>query len=77
MSLNPNLSQVHSLSTNVLVENGWVRTGSVYTKWKNSVKFDGVHWILNEKKRVQFLEDLPIDDNEENRDYYDQMMNIP
>ena len=33
--------------------------GSTYTKGENSVVYDGVHWVLNEKTRVQFLEDLP------------------
>lgn len=50
---------VHSLSTDVLVKNGWLRMGSTYTKGENSVVYDGVHWVLNEKTRVQFLEDLP------------------
>jgi len=76
-SFNPKLKEVHTLHTNLLVSNGWARIGSTYTKGKDKIVFDGVHWTLNEKTRIQFLEDIPPDDDQEIRDYYETLMNIP
>jgi len=53
-----NVPIVHSLNTNVLVNNGWARVGNSYYKGDSVVVYNGVHWILNGNKQVNFLEDL-------------------
>jgi len=72
---NPSIPIKHSLNTYVLVNNGWQKEGSVYTKGENKVVFDGVKWILNGEKRIEFLEDIPNDND--NKEYFETIMNIP
>ena len=57
LKINSNIPVVHSLHTNLLISNGWVRNGSEYTKGDKKIKYDGVWWWYN-GKRVDFLEDI-------------------
>ena len=58
MTIGSNLPVVHSLSQSVLEANGWTKVGKLYLKGDNQIDYTGVHWILNGKTRVEFLEDL-------------------
>lgn len=41
----------------LLIESGWKRSGSVYKKGDNEVKYDGERWELN-GKRIFKMKDL-------------------
>ncbi len=58
IGFNPKLPIVHSINSYLLEKEGWKRSGSTYTKDGMEIKYDGVHWKINGKKVVQFLEDL-------------------
>ena len=55
---NPSMPVVHSLHTNLLIQNGWVREGNTYHHQNDVLVYNGVKWILNGSKECQFLEDL-------------------
>ena len=48
----------HSLNGNVLLNNGWTKVGNLYLKDNMTLEYTGVHWILNAKTRVDFLEEI-------------------
>jgi len=55
---NPNIPVWHSLSQSVLEKNGWVKVDKLYLKGEDSISYTGVHWILNGKTRIEFLEEI-------------------
>lgn len=58
LTIGSSLPVVHSLHTNLLISNGWVREGSKYSKGNDVLIFNGVKWILNGQKECEFLEDV-------------------
>lgn len=51
------LPVVHSLHTNLLLGNGWVRAGNVYMKGDKKIMYDGLRWMYK-NERIEFLEDI-------------------
>lgn len=60
---------VKSISGYFLSADGWHhQKGNTYTKENNTITFDGVHWELNGKTRVEFMHELKHELNKNNGD---------
>lgn len=58
---------VHTLSGILLEKHGWLHFGrNTMVKGEDKIFYDGVEWILNGDRKIQFLED--INSTEENQD---------
>ena len=58
---------VRSISGYFLQNEGWHhQKGNSYTKENNTIAFDGVHWELNGKTRVEFMHELKNELNKNN-----------
>ena len=59
LSYNPNVPRVHLINSTSLINDGWERKGSNYTKGDNTISYDGYQWKLNGKV-LQFMEEIKI-----------------
>lgn len=51
-------SKTTSLSGSYLMDNGWIRKASTYTKGGNLITYDGCNWYLNDK-RIFTINEIP------------------